>query len=427
MPDPTPTRRIAYLNSQYPALSHTFIEREILALRDQGWEVHTFSVRPCPDSQLRSAAMRAEHATTRAILSDKKNVAEATRRLFTRHPRAFLAAARFAANAGYGTLKGHLWQGFYLAEAVVMHEWMRELGLRHLHVHMANVSADVARLVTVIGETVDGPGTWTWSVTVHGYAEFQYVDQWDIPAKIRSACGISAISDFTRSQLMRLTTTDQWDKIEVVHMSVDPDHYPPPEVPRTAEGPLRLVTVGRLVALKGIPIVLEAIRLLQERGIPTVTRVIGEGEDLADLQELARSWDLEECVEFTGAVGQDDLPQHYHWADVYVLPSFLEGLPVVLMEGMSTGLPVVATGICGVPELVFDGRNGLVVRPGRADLLADALEQLARDPQLRDTLGARGRETVLAEFTPASTGPAMSDFLGRVMARQAAGAGAGAG
>lgn len=411
-------RRIAYLNSQYPALSHTFIEREIAAVRDQGWQVATFSVRPCPPGQLKSRAMVTEFERTRVIQADKANAVAALGRLGGRHHAALAAASALAARSGDATMKGKTWQAFYLAEAVVLHEWLRDRGLRHVHVHMANVSADVARLVVAIGEAIDGPGTWSWSLTVHGYAEFQYVDQWDVPAKIRGALGIAAVSDFTRSQLMRLTTPDQWHKIEVVHMSVDPQTYAPPRSPRDHDGPLRVITVGRLVALKGIPTLIDAILLLAARGVPTHARVIGDGEDMADLRRRVEAEGLTDSVELVGAVGQDDMPGQYQWADAYVLPSFMEGLPTVLMEAMATELPAVATNISGVAELVVDGDSGLLVRPGRADLLADAIERLARDPELRVRLGRGGRAAVLAEFTPATTGPAMAAFLDRTLARR---------
>lgn len=411
MTDGVPAHRIAYLNSQYPAISHTFIEREVAALRANGWEVHTFSVRPCPPEQVTSAAMRADLAGTRTLLADKGVLARATADLARRHPGVLARAGALAARSGDATPKARLWQGFYLGEAVLLHSWMREAGLRHVHVHMANVSADVARLTTAIGELIDGPGTWSWSLTVHGFGEFQYVDQWDISAKIRQARGIAAISDFTRSQLMRLTTPDQWDKIVVVHQSVDPQRYAPPATPRQHDGPLRLVTVGRLVALKGIPTLFEAVAMLRDRGIATQVRIIGDGEDGPALRETLRRRGLEGIVEMVGAVGQDELPAHYHWADAYVMPSYIEGLPVVLMEAMATGLPAVATQISGVPELVVDSRTGLLVRPGRADLLADALERLAADPRERHRMGEAGRRAVLDDFTPATTGPAMDAFL----------------
>ena len=404
-------RRIAYLNSQYPKLSHTFIEREIAAVRSAGWDVHTFSVRPCPADQLRSRSMHAEFERTPVLLRDKGRVAGAVARLARRHPAALAAAAALAASAGDDTPKGKTWQGFYLAEAALLHEWMRAAGLRHVHVHMANVSADVARLVCRIGTAIDGPDTWTWSLTVHGYAEFEFVEQWDLRAKIRDARGIAAISDFTRSQLMRLSTPAQWTKMRTVRMCVDPSAYAPPPRPRAHPGPLRLITVGRIVALKGIPILLDAIRLLASRGIQTHTRVIGDGEDLGALAERLDRERLGDAVELVGPVGQDELPEHYQWADAYVLPSFMEGLPVVLMEAMATELPVVATNISGIPELVVDGVNGLLIRPGRADLLADAIAKLAADPELRHRLGRRGRASVLAEFTPPRAANAMDRFL----------------
>ncbi len=412
--------RIAYLNSQYPALSHTFIEREIAAVRAAGWDVHTFSVRPCPPEQLKSRAMRAEYERTGVILRDKTVLAAACARLARRHPAAFASAAALAGSTGQRTLRGKTWQGFYLAEAVLLHEWMREANLRHVHVHMANVSADAARLACRIGSTVDGPGSWTWSMTVHGYAEFEFVEQWDIRAKIRDTQGIAAISDFTRSQLMRLSTPDQWDKMRTVRMCVDPTAYAPPAIPRDRRHgePLRLVTVGRLVALKGIPILLDAVRLLEERGVATHTRVIGDGADMPALRAAVAAQGLRGSVEMVGAVGQDDLPAHLLWADAYVLPSFMEGLPVVLMEAMATELPVVSTNISGIPELVQDGVSGLLVRPGRHDLLADALARLAADPALRARCGREGRRTVLAEFTPDQTGPAMDSFLRDATARR---------
>ncbi|MBW3084580.1 D-inositol-3-phosphate glycosyltransferase [Austwickia sp. TVS 96-490-7B] len=408
-------RRIAYLNSQYPAISHTFIEREVTALRDQGWQIDTFSVRPCPPQQAISAAMRAELSSTAVLLADKAVLARAVAEMAAHHPDVLSWAAGQAARVGDRTVRAKIWQGFYLAEAVLLHQWMRERGLRHVHAHMANVSADVVRLATMMGERIDGPGSWSWSLTVHGYAEFQYVDQWDIPAKVRQARGVAAISDFTRSQLMRLVGPEQWDKIEVVRMAVDPDRFAPPPAARNHDGPVRLITVGRLVPLKGFPILVEAVSLLQSRGIAVQVRIIGDGEERADLQHRIDQAGLQGLVELVGPVGQDDLPAHYHWADVFVLPSFIEGLPVVLMEAMATELPAVASGITGIPELVVDQVNGLLVRPGRADQLADAIAQLAADQSLRTRMGQAGRRSILAEFTPRTTGPAMTAFLDRVI------------
>lgn len=414
--------RVAYLNSQYPAISHTFIEREIQAVRAQGIDVITYSVRPCPSTELLSESMRREDASTRAIHAlSKSAVAAIGRDLLARHPAAAGAAALLAARSGLPTPRGKLWQGFYLAQAAVLHAWMRQDGLRHVHVHMANVSADIARLACAIGNAIDGEGRWTWSLTVHGPAEFELSQQWDLSAKLADALAISCISDFCRSQLMRYAEPRHWSTMRVVRMAVDADRFAPPTTSRNHSGPIRLVTVGRLVPEKGSPVLIDALATLARRGIRTQTRIIGDGPLRAQLARDVHRLRLEDDVSLLGAVSQDVILEHYHWADAFVLPSFMEGLPVVLMEAMASGLPVVSTSIAAIPDLVHHQLNGLLIPPGRADRLADAIAELASDPARRHAYGRRGREAVLSDFTPATTGPAMATFL-----RDALDAGAGA-
>lgn len=410
--------RVAYLVSKYPAISHTFIEREVLALRAAGAEVHTFSVRPCPDSELKSEAMRAEAASTTVLIDDVRNAyPRAHAKVLRAAPKAWAATLARAARSGDVTAKARLWQSFYFAEAVVLFEEMRSRGLRHVHVHFPNVSADVARLTVHLGRLVDGPDAgWRWSMSIHGPTEFEAVDRVDLPAKVRSADGIACISDFARSQLMRLVGTADWPKMKLVRMSVDANVYLPPADERAGrEGqPLRVLYVGRLVPEKGSPVLLDAVRQLRERGVDVEVRLVGSGELEADLRaEIARHG-LDGVVTLAGAIGQDELPQWYHWADVFCLPSFQEGLPVVLMEALATELPVVTTRIAAIEELVVDGEMGHVVAPGRADALADALAHEASDPELRRRQGRAGRQAVLREFTPSSTSTAMLRFLAGV-------------
>ncbi|MFK5690600.1 glycosyltransferase family 4 protein [Ornithinimicrobium sp. LYQ92] len=397
-------------------MSHTFIEREIAAVRDQGIAVDTFSIRASPAADLRSRTMRQEAAQTFVLLGgDPAPWVRAHRSTLGRTP---IAAARTlwtAMRSGDATPRARVWQTFYYGEAVVLHDQMRARGLRHVHVHHANVSADVARLVCRLGDTIDGPGTWTWSLTVHGSAEFENVTQWDVAAKIRQARAIACISDFTRGQLMRFVDHTHWDKIEVVRMSVDPDQYRPPAEPRGHTGPLRALAVGRLVTLKGFHVLIDACARLRDNGVTVEVRIVGQGPDEGVLREHLARTGLEEQIHLVGPVGQDDILAHYHWADIYLMTSFMEGLPVVLMEAMATELPAVATELSAIPELVRDRHNGLLVRMARADLLADAIGELAADPDLRHRLGAAGRESVLTEFTPRSTGPAMADFLERAV------------
>lgn len=410
--DKAPVRRLAYLNSRYPALSHTFIEREIAAVRSQGLEVHTFSVRASPPQDLLSTTMRTEAASTFVLLDGQPRPwLRAHSAILGRHPRGALSTIRTALGSGEATPRARLWQMFYYGEAVVLHDQMRARGLRHVHVHHANVSADVARLTCQLGDAVDGPGTWTWSATIHGSAEFENIMAWDLPTKIRQARAIACISDFTRGQLMRLVERSHWDKIRVVRMSVDPDVYHPPHAPRHHDGPMRALAVGRLVTLKGFHVLIDAVDALRHEGVDVEVRIVGQGPDEDALRAHVAAIDLQDRIHLVGPVGQDDIMEHYHWADVYLMTSFMEGLPVVLMEAMSTELPVISTAVAAVGELVRDGENGLVVSMARVDRLAEAIARLAADPPLRLQMGRAGRAAVLEEFTPRTTGPAMANFL----------------
>ncbi len=196
-------------------------------------------------------------------------------------------------------------------------------------------------------------------------------------------------------------------------MSIDEHRFVAPADGRRrpAGSPFRVLSVGRLVPEKGSPILLEAIAELVRRGLDVELAVIGDGPLRAGLEQRIEEPDLAGRVRLVGAVGQDVIAAHYQWADAFALPSFQEGLPVVLMEAMATGLPVVATRIAAVEELVQDGMTGHVVAPGRADMLASALADLAGDPARRLSWGEQGRRDVLAEFTAATTAPAMQQAL----------------
>lgn len=410
--------RVAYLTSQYPALSHAFIEREIEAIRACGVEVDTFSVRPCPPGELRSEAMRREAVHTQTLRgTNARRWAQALTRLSRRRPDVLAAGVRLAATSGRLAMRTKTWQFFYLAEAVLLYDRLRQSGVRHVHAHFANVGADVARLTAGLGRAEDGPDSdWRWSFTMHGPTEFEDVESFDLAAKVRDADAVSCISDFCRSQLMRFVEPVHWNKLHVVRMSVDTARYHPgaDRVPLGDELAGRLLTVGRLVPEKGSPVLLDALARLNDRGIHTIATVVGAGPLNESLRVQRHALGLDQHVDLAGPIGQDDLPQVYRAADVFVLPSFSEGLPVVLMEAMASGLPVVTTQIAAVGELVRDGVNGRIVPPGRADLLAEAIADVIGDPARARAWGRAGRETVCREFATGVTGQAMASFLAGV-------------
>jgi colanic acid/amylovoran biosynthesis glycosyltransferase len=402
--------QVGYLVSQYPALSHSFIEREVLALRSLGARVETFSVQQPPE-QLSSAVMRAEAADTLSVQGDVRQVVNDNARALGRAPLRYLRSLGKALRFGDNRLKARIWQVFYFVEAARIQQVMARRGLRHLHVHFANNGADIARLVVELGRALDGPDAgWSWSFTMHGPTEFEAVDRYDLASKIGSANGVACIADFTRSQLMRLSDPSHWPKFELVRMGVDTDRYRPPAEPRRHSGPMRILDVGRLVPEKGGPVLVEAVRILLDSGIDVEVRFVGAGPLQNDFERMIADRGLTDRVRLIGPVGQDDMLEQYHWADVFCLPSFQEGLPVVLMEAMATEVPVVTTQIAGIGELVTDGVNGRLLPAGRADLIADAIADL-QDAGLRARMGAAGRQRVVEEFTVIHNAVRQRDFL----------------
>lgn len=196
-------------------------------------------------------------------------------------------------------------------------------------------------------------------------------------------------------------------------MGVDTVRFRPAStrVDRDVAAPLRVLTVGRLVPVKGMPLLVDAVAALVHRGFPVALTVVGAGPLLEPLREDVRARGLDDVVRLLGPVSQDELPALYREADVFCLPSFNEGIPVVLMEAMATGLPVVTTAITGIPELVVHHRTGLLVTPGRADLLAAALAELARDPALSRRLGEQARVAVLRDHDSDTNAQELLDLL----------------
>ncbi|WP_432558155.1 glycosyltransferase family 4 protein [Granulicoccus sp. GXG6511] len=392
-------------------MSHIFIEREIIGLRALGQEVVTFSARRPPEN-LPSELMRSEAASTIAIQADKGQVLRDNLNTLLKSPAGYLSSLRRASSTGERRVRSRVWQVFYLAEAARVYQEMREQGIRHLHAHFANNGADIARLVVELGRTIDGPDAgWSWSFTMHGSNEFEAVERYDLAAKVAAADGVACISDFTRSQLMRFTDPEEWGKLALVRMSVDTQRFSPPAADRSPTDPLRVLQVGRLVPEKGTPILIDALAALAREGIEVEARLVGDGPLRDSLAARVAAAGLSDQVEFVGVVGQDHILEHYHWANVFCLPSFQEGLPVVLMEAMATGLPVVTTRIAGIGELVVDGDNGRLLTPGRVDLVLDALRELATEPSLRVRMGDRGRATVASEFSLDSHAQRQYEFL----------------
>jgi len=405
---------LAYITGYYPAVSHTFILREVRALRRRGVEVSTTSVHRSDQVPL-SDADREEFENTHALLPPRPaEVAKAHLYALVRHPRAFLATLRLSLRQSRPGVRGPLWQVFYFGEAVLAWNHWRKLGVRHVHSHFVSVSADVAMLASHIGKLA-GKGPTSWSATVHGLIEMEDVQWPRLAKKVDHADAIVCISDFTRSQLMSAVDEDQWSKLHVIRCGIEPAAYEHVGEP-PSDGRLRVLCVGRLFPEKGQSVLLHAFARIVERGFDAELELVGYGPAEKNLQRLTNRLGLADRVTFAGAVGQDTIATHYQAASVFCLPSFWEGIPVVLMEALACRRPVIATAVAGVRELVRDGETGLLVSPGREDELADALERLLGDPALRRRMGEAGRRVVAETYdidtSAASLSRLFTDLIG---------------
>lgn len=379
--------RLAYLTGEYPKASHTFILREISSLRDLGATVLTATIRRPDQANLIGDEEVAAAEETFFVLGAARSpvcLLTAHARILA-HPQRWFHALLQALRTGRPGLKGLLWQVFYFLEAGVLADWMKREKIDHLHNHFADSSANVAMLAAALADI-------PFSFTLHGPAELFEPESWHLRDKIDRAAFTVCISHFARSQAMLFSDPIHWPKIRVIHCGVTPDRYDAP--PKEGSG-LDLLFVGRLTGIKGLRVLFEALEAVRITHPEVTLTLIGDGDDRAYAEASAKRLGR---VTLLGFQSQEEVAAALARADALVLPSFAEGVPVVLMEAMASARPVIATQVGGVAELVEDERSGLLVPPGSAEHLADAIRRLADDPALRRNLGAQGRETVRTDF-----------------------------
>lgn len=386
--------KLAYLASRYPAISHTFIMREVFALREAGIDVRTLTIRRVPDAQLLTDLDRQEAARTKSILpAGPWRILSAHATVFSHSPARYVRALGNALWRRPPGLRHLIWQLFYFVEAGVLAASLRREGITHVHAHFANVAANVAQLAAKMNGG-------TWSLTLHGHADYGDPTTSRLADKIEAAAFTVCVSDYGKAQAMLHTHPALWPKINRVYCGIDPRHFQP--APRdhhhAAAPPLHLLTVARLSPEKGLNILLDAIAQARGEGVQLTLTLVGEGSMRAVLEDQTRRLRLGDHVVFAGAIGQNRIREFYQNADAFVLPSFSEGLPVVLMEAMAMGLPVIASRITGIPELVREGVDGWLVPPGNAVELAGAFRSLAVLPDQRRQFGASARERICTHF-----------------------------
>ncbi|MFK5969769.1 MAG: glycosyltransferase [Candidatus Marithrix sp.] len=384
--------RLAYLISQYPAISHTFILREISTLRKLNFDISVTSINP-PDRDIEQLTdIEQEEATNTYYIKPDGIIGASKAHFYTilTQPLNYLSGLFFALRLGKFDLKKILYNFFYFVEAVMIGQWMRKNKLSHLHVHFGMEAATVG-LITKRTFPI------TFSFTMHGPRDFYDIYGCYLSQKILDADFICCITNFAKSQLMMLSPPTCWDKLEVSQLGVNPNIFVPHQFRQHPE-PFEILCVGRLVPDKGQFILIEAITRLVAKGYNLRLYLVGNGPDKLTLETEVKQRGLTEQIIFTGAVNQDQIIQFYANTDIFVLASFAEGLPVVLMEAMAMEIPCVTTNITGIPELIEHRVNGLLVTPSDIDSLTIAIAELMDKPDFRQQLSIAAGKKVKQDY-----------------------------
>jgi glycosyltransferase involved in cell wall biosynthesis len=398
--------QIAYLVSRYPTASHTFILREIAALREMGFDIRVVAIRGAdrPPEQMTEAERR-EQASTFVVLPARAGFFLAHLLTLVRRPLGYLRGLATALDWGRWDLAALLHHLIYFAEAVQVGFEVERAGLRHIHSHFSST-------VGVLAATVFSKDL---SITIHGSDEFIDVAGFHMREKVARARFIVAISRYGASQIMRASDARDWDKIEVCPLGVDPSLFSPGPA-REPAARLHVISVGRLASVKAYQILIGACRRLVSSGSDIRLHLVGSGPECERLEQCAAHAGIADRVVFEGTRNQDEVIALYRQSDIFALSSFAEGVPVVLMEAMALEIPCVSTWVTGIPELIRNGIDGLLVPPGDEEALAAALARLVSDRDLRRRLGKSGRERVLERYDLARN----TAELGRIFRRRLA-------
>ncbi|HEY5971944.1 MAG TPA: glycosyltransferase [Pseudoxanthomonas sp.] len=398
---------MVYVVSLFPSWSETFIVREVATLLENGVDVRIISLkRPSQDLvQSDAAALLARVRYPRTVL----HTLAGTLAAFARNPRS--VAGSFA------TVVAGLWRQpvvllkslFALMRGLEQAAWLRGFDPQIIHAHWATYPSTAA---WALGRALRKP----FSFTCHAHDIF--VDHQLLARKIEDAALAVTISRYNVGWLHTHATSLAEHKLKVIHCGVDMDKAPWRSAGRESG---MLLAVGRLDPVKGFATLIEALALLEKRGVEFACRIAGSGPLDADLRRLAQNLGVSKRIEFAGAQPQRVVREWMDSATLFVLPSEVaadgnrDGIPVALMEAMASGCPVVSTRVSGIPELVEDGITGLLVGEQEPAALAAAIERLLQDENLRGRLATGARRHVEREFDARTEAGRLQAYMGRLV------------
>ena len=385
--------KIAYTMSRFPHLPETFILREIDELKRQGWQIALYPLLVQQENTV--------HAEATRWLPEVRQISFASRAVMLGNGRALRTQPVKTTRLWWQTVVENLPDLHMLSRALVLFPKavqaaarMQAEGVTHIHAHYATHPALFAWLIHQLTGI-------SYSVTVHAHDIFVRTAM--LATKMRAARFVVAISDFNREYLARVVGPWVRDKTHVIHCGISPELFQPQKAVG-GKRPLQIINVGSLQPYKGQVHLIEACALLKDRGVPFHCRIIGGGAEQTNLERLIEQWQLTQEIQLLGPLPQKEVATLLPEANCYVQPSVItpagkmEGIPVALMEALACCVPVIATDISGVPELVQPGKTGYLVPPADAQALARTLEEVYENPEAAKATAVAGRELVLRDF-----------------------------
>jgi glycosyltransferase involved in cell wall biosynthesis len=385
--------KIAYIMSRFPNLTETFVLYEIVALDRRGVATAVYPLLRMrqrvihPDVESLAGRVHHHPFLSAAILRSNWH-------WLRRRPGAYCRVLREVLGGTWGSLNFFVGALGIFPKAVHFAREMEAEGVTHVHAHFSNHPAVAALIVHRLTGI-------PFSFTAHGHDI--HVERRMLAEKIAAAEFAVMISEYNKRLVVEECDGVDGGKLHVIHCGADTERFAPRDS-RAPGGRFALVCVGSFIEVKGHAYLIEACRVLEERGVRIHCHLIGDGPGRKELARQIAESGLDEAVVMHGALPRPAVAELIAACDVIVQPSAptargaREGIPVSLMEGMASGLPVVASRLSGIPELVEDGRTGILVPPRDAGALAGALERLFEDPALRRQLGRAGRQKVLDDF-----------------------------
>jgi colanic acid/amylovoran biosynthesis glycosyltransferase len=385
---------IAYITQSFPSLTTTFIYREVLALRNVGFNIITFAIWKPDINKLSAESKNLVNSSFYAFPIFWPKFLAAHLYFFFTRPIKYMSTLLFILTRKGEALKIRLRTFFHFCEAIYLAIDAKREGIRHIHAHFAINAATIALIIARMLDI-------SFSFTAHNTF---FTDRPILKEKLKAAKFIIAISKYSQDFLLQFLPGKKLkDKFHIIHCGVSPDDFVPPTHKATNQRPL-IFSIAQLVERKGFPVLLEACKILSERGYDFQCLVAGDGSQRPLLERLITGYQIQDKVQLIGVIFQEQLVAYLSSADIFVLPCLTarngdrDGIPVVLMEAMAMEIPTISTYVSGIPELIEDGQSGLLVKEQDALALADAMQRLLKDDELRQRLGKNGRQKVIQEF-----------------------------